>query len=246
MGSFVEGRNAVLEALRANVGLERVLVARGTERSGVLERIVRLAEEQGVPVEDVSRKDLDSISVRQAHQGVVAEVAPYEYVALADVLTRAREKGRSLILALDHITDPQNLGAIARSAEAVGADGIVIPSKRSVTVGAAALKASAGALMHIPVAREPNLVRVLEHCKEAGFWVAGACEDAGEDVWSAPLDDKTVLVLGSEGEGLSRLVAEHCDFMVTIPASGRIGSLNVAQACTVIAFEWFRRGYPGS
>ncbi len=149
---------------------------------------------------------------------------------------------RSLVVVLDHITDPGNLGAVARSVEAVGASGLVIPAKRSAEVGQVARKAAAGALEHLRVAKVANLSRALDELKQAGYWVAGASEHATESVWEARLDDRLVLVMGAEGSGLSRLVSEHCDFLVSLPMAGRVGSLNVAQAATVLAYEWLRRG----
>lgn len=238
----IEGRNAVLEALRAGVPMTRVLVAEGTKPDRALSDIERLARDAGVRVSRVPRRELDRRSEREAHQGVLAEAAPFSFTPLARVLSASEGKGRSLIIALDQVTDPGNLGAIARTAEVVGADCVLTAKRRSAGVTPAAYKASAGALAHIAVAREVNLVRSLEQCKEAGYWIAGASEAGGQLVWDAPLDGRVVLVMGSEGEGLARLTRETCDFLVTLPQSGKVGSLNVAQATTAIAYEWLRRG----
>ncbi|MBE0417848.1 MAG: 23S rRNA (guanosine(2251)-2'-O)-methyltransferase RlmB [Coriobacteriia bacterium] len=240
MSTLVEGRNAVLEALRAGVPVAAVLLASGSE-GGPIDEIRRLATARGIGVRTVSRRVLDERSVRGAHQGAMAEMAPFSYTPLAEVLERVGEREASLVVVLDHITDEGNLGAVARSAEVAGADALVIPKARSAGVGPAAYRTSAGALAHLPVIREPNLVRALERLKKAGYWVAGATQSATTVAWDAPLEGRLALVMGSEGEGLSRLVEKACDFTVRLPVAGRVGSLNVAQAATVLAFEWVRR-----
>ncbi len=161
------------------------------------------------------------------------------------MLADARSKPDSLIIALDHVTDPGNLGAVARSAEVVGADAVLVAKNRAAAVTPAAYKASAGALAHIALAQETNIARSLARCKEAGYWIAGASEHAEQTAWEAPLEGRIVLVMGSEGEGLARLTRESCDFLVRLPQAGRVGSLNVAQATTALAYEWLRRSDPG-
>lgn len=245
MSDLVEGRNAVLEALKAGVSFNKFLVARGLERAGVLDEIVRRAGEAGVSVEEAPRSKLDEISGGGVHQGVIGFTEPFSYTPLERILKDAEDSPHELLVALDHVTDPHNLGAIARSAEVVGARGVLIPSRRSASVGPAAMKASAGALAHLPVSREPNLVRMLESCKAAGFWVAGAAGDAPLLAWEAPLEGRLVLVLGAEDSGLSRLARDHCDFLVRLPVRGHVESLNVAQAATVLMFEWLRRSESG-
>lgn len=244
MSTVIEGRNAVLEALRAGTPVTAVLLAAGSA-GGAVDEIRRLAETRAVAVRTVSRQVLDERSVRGAHQGVIAEVAPFSYTPLEEVLDAVGERDVSLVIVLDHITDEGNLGAVARSAEVAGADALVIPKARSAGVGPAAHKTSAGALAHLPVVREPNLVRVLERLKDAGYWIAGATGSADTLVWDAPLEGRLVLVMGSEGAGLSRLVEKACDFLVRLPVAGRVDSLNVAQATTVLAFEWVRRTCAG-
>jgi 23S rRNA (guanosine2251-2'-O)-methyltransferase len=239
--SAIEGRNAVIEALRAGVPLSRVTIAEGTKPDRALDEILRRAEEAGIVVDRAPKRALDARSERGAHQGVIADTKPYKYASLDAVLARADGKPASLVIALDHITDPGNFGAIVRTAEVVGADGVVVANARQAAVTPAAYKSSAGALSHVLVAQEANLVRSLERCKKAGFWVAGASEHAEQTVWDAPLEGRIVLVMGSEGEGLSRLVRETCDFLVRLPQAGRVGSLNVAQATTAISYEWVRR-----
>jgi 23S rRNA (guanosine2251-2'-O)-methyltransferase len=221
--------------------LKRILIAEGTKPDRALDEITRRAGQRKIPVESVPRRELDRLSERGAHQGVVTEAAPFRYAALADVLRKTQGHERSLVIALDHVTDPGNLGAVARTAEVVGAACVLVQKRRSAAVTAAAWKSAAGALAHVPVAQEPNLVRALESLKSAGYWVAGASEHATQSVWEAPLEGRIVLVMGSEGEGLSRLTLETCDFLVSLPQAGRVGSLNVAQATTALAYEWLRR-----
>lgn len=242
MSELVEGRNAVAEALAAGLPLERVLIADGVRPDRALDRVRKLAQERGVQVVERPRRELDSMSDHGAHQGVVAIARPFRYAELSDVLGAVEGDADSLIVALDHVTDPGNLGAVARSAEAVGARAVVIESRRSAQVTAAAFKASAGAVAHVPMVRVANLTRALVAMKEAGYWVAGASEHAERSAWDAPLEGRLVLVMGAEGEGLSRLVRETCDFLVSLPVEGKVGSLNVAQAATVLAYEWARRG----
>ncbi|MHB1342276.1 MAG: 23S rRNA (guanosine(2251)-2'-O)-methyltransferase RlmB [Coriobacteriia bacterium] len=241
MSERIEGRNAVLEALRSGAALQRVQLARGIKADDAIREITSLARSAGIPVDDVDRSVLDRASERGHHQGVAAIAPDFRYAGLADVLARATDKERSIIVALDHVTDPGNFGAVIRSAECAGADGVVVAERRSAPVTAVVHKASAGATSHLPVARVPNLVRALEELKQSGYWVAGASEHAQDSLWEAPLEGRIVLVLGSEGTGLSRLVSETCDFTVSIPLVGQVGSLNVAQAATVLLFEWVRR-----
>lgn len=234
---YIEGRRACAEALEVGLPLKRALVARGDASLASL--IARLTA-AGVPVEEVSREKLDAISSHGAHQGIACQVAPYRYGSLSDVLERAGE-GDALVVVLDHVTDQGNLGAIVRSAEVVGAAGVIIPKARAAGVGVGAYKTSAGAVMHIPVVQVANLPAVLDKLKERGFWACASTEHARDSVWSAPMSGRLALVMGSEGEGVSRLVLEHCDFGCKLPQRGHIESLNVAQAATVMCYEWLRR-----
>jgi 23S rRNA (guanosine2251-2'-O)-methyltransferase len=165
----------------------------------------------------------------------------YEYATLFDLISLARGKKDALIVALDHITDAGNMGAVLRSAEVVGATGVLIPNKRAAPVNEAVYRASAGAVEYLKVAREANLVSALKRLKEEDFWIAGATEHARQDIWQAPLEGRIVLVMGAEDTGLSRLVRETCDFELKLPQSGFTPSLNVAQAATAIMYEWLRR-----
>ncbi len=237
----IEGRNAVIEALRARMPLKRIFIAEGTKPDRSLEEIDRRAKESGVTVERVPKRVLDAKSERGAHQGVIADAKPYPFATLDAVIARTEGKQNSLIIALDHITDPGNLGAVVRTAEVVGADGVLVAKRRSAGVTPAAYKSSAGALAHVLLAQEANLVQSLKRCQKAGFWIAGASEHAKQVAWDAPLEGRIVLVMGSEGEGLARLTQETCDFLVRLPQAGKVGSLNVAQAATALSYEWLRR-----
>lgn len=235
----------MLEALRAQMPLESISLAEGLKEDSGVAEIERRARQSGISVRRIQRRELDRMSERGAHQGVMAQASAFRFTPLNDMLRATKEGEASLVLVLDHITDPGNLGAVVRTAEVVGAAGVIVPSRRSAAVTPAAWKSAAGALAHVPIVQETNLVRALKSLKESGFWVAGASEHASDDVWSAPLEGRIALVMGSEGEGLSRLVTETCDFLVRLPQSGRVGSLNVAQAATAIAYEWMRRNREG-
>ena len=237
----IEGRNAVIEALRARMPLLRITIAEGAKPDRSLDEITRRAEEAGITLQRAPKRVLDANSEHGAHQGVIADAKPYPFASLDAVLKRAADKSVALIIALDHITDPGNLGAVVRTAEVVGADGVLVTKRRCAAVTAAAYKSSAGALAHVLLAQEANLASSLERCKEAGFWIAGASEHAEQTAWEAPLEGRIVLVMGSEGEGLARLTQKRCDFLVRLPQAGKTGSLNVAQAATALSYEWLRR-----
>lgn len=237
----VEGRNAVTELFASGRAVVRVHLLDGHRSDDALARIETEARGRGIPVVTASRRELDRLSERGAHQGVVAEVAPFAYADLDDVLARTAGRPASLLVALDHVTDPGNLGAVVRTAGVVGADAVIVPKDRAAAMTPSALKAAAGAAEHIAICREPNLVRALERCKEAGYWVAGASEHAEELAWDAPLEGRLVLVLGAEGTGLARLTERACDLLVRLPVHGPVGSLNVSAAAAVLAYEWLRR-----
>lgn len=214
------------------------------QQDPALDRIVGRLEERGVDVEFVPRSRLDQLSSHGAHQGIVVRAKPFEYADLSDVVAAAG-KGDALVIVLDHVTDEGNFGAIVRTAEVVGAAGVVIANARAAKVGVGAYKTSAGAVLHIPIAQVSNLPRALERLKSAGFWAAASTEHAQQDVWHAPMEGRLALVMGSEGSGISRLVLEKCDFACKLPQRGRVESLNVAQATTVMAYEWLRRQMAG-
>jgi 23S rRNA (guanosine2251-2'-O)-methyltransferase len=241
MGDRVEGRNAVGELLASGRRVQLLRVMDSTRPGDPLDSLRREAERAGVTVEVVSRRLLDKESARGAHQGVIAYVEEFQYTALAEVLATAANRECSLLVALDHVTDPGNLGAIVRTAEVAGADGVIIPRDRAAGMTSATFKAAAGAAEHVAVSREANLHRALGQCKDAGYWVVGASEHADELAWDAPMSGRTVLVMGNEGSGLARLTERTCDVLVRLPVAGHVSSLNVSAATAVLAFEWLRQ-----
>ena len=239
---FIEGRRAVAEALDAKVPLRRALLATGGEADATLAELARRLEGAGVRVEEVPRSKLDKLSSHGAHQGIVVEAQPFAYASLRRIIERAGD-GPALVIILDHVTDEGNFGAIVRSAEVVGAAGVVVANARAARVGVGAYKTSAGAVLHLPIAQVPNLAKAIEELKEAGFWAAGATEHASQSCWEAPLEGRIALVMGSEGDGLTRLARDRCDFLCKLPQRGITESLNVAQAATVLSYEWLRRSF---
>ncbi len=238
---LVEGRRAVDEALAAGVPVRRAHIAlnKGSQ-DPKLARLAATFEADGVEVDICSKARLDAMSSHGAHQGVVVELDDFPYADLEDVVAAAGD-GDALVLVLDHVTDEGNFGAIVRSAEVAGAAGVVIPKARAASVGVGAYKTSAGAVLHVPIARVSNLATAVDRLKEAGFWAGAATEHAEQDVWDAPLGGRFCLVMGNEQTGVSRLLLDRCDFSCRLPQRGRVESLNVAQAATVMAYEWMRR-----
>ena len=236
----LEGRNAVLEALRSGRDMEKLRVQKGNVE-GTIKRIVAQAAEKGIVIQEVSRQKLDELSQTKNHQGVIALVSAQNYAEVEDILAAAREKGEEpFLILLDGITDPHNLGAILRTAECAGAHGVIIPKRRSVGLNATVGKTSAGAIAYIPVARVTNLVKTMEQLKKEGLWFA--CADMGEcDYFDANLKGPIGLVIGSEGEGVSRLVKENCDFTASIPMYGKISSLNASVAAALLMYEVVRQ-----
>jgi 23S rRNA (guanosine2251-2'-O)-methyltransferase len=233
--TVIAGRNPVLEALKKDCLISRILVSVG-EKEGSMLKILSEARKKNIPVKQVSNTKLDSII--PAHQGVVAYISPIEFYEISDLLDVAKErKEPPFIVILDQIEDVHNLGAIARSAEAAGCHGIIIPLHRSAPVNAAAMKASAGALLHIKVARVTNLNAAIEQLKKQGLWICGTDKDANKQYYDADLKGPLAVVIGSEGAGMSRLVAKNCDFTVNIPLSGNITSLNASCAAAIVIFE---------
>jgi 23S rRNA (guanosine2251-2'-O)-methyltransferase len=235
---WVAGRNSVVEALREGVPVNGVYVAEGAERDGRLREAFRLSSEKGISLLEVTKAELDRMTSGAVHQGLAARIPAYEYAHPDDLLERARELGEEpLVVALDQVTDPRNLGAVVRSAAAFGAHGVVVPERRAAGMTAAAWKTSAGAAARIPVAQAVNLVRQLKSYQDAGCMVVGLAADG--DVSLPALDLATgplVVVVGSEGEGLSRLVAETCDQLVSIPMANRVESLNAGVAASVALY----------
>ena len=241
----IEGRNAILEALRSGLKVQKALVLHGVKSNKSIDEILAYLQDQGVKPKFVKRPELDNISEHGAHQGVMIWTAPFEYTPLGKLIARAADASFELIVVLDHVTDPGNLGAIARSAEVLGAAGLIVAKDRAAAVTPAAFKSAAGALSHLPIAQVTNISRALEQVKEAGYWVAGASEQADVSAWDAELSGKIALVMGAEGKGLSRLVQKNCDFLVKLPQYGKVNSLNVAQAATALMYEYTRQNAPG-
>lgn len=235
---LIAGRNPVAEAIRANLPIERVFVLSSIKDDRV-EEVIRRATTLGAPVFEVTRRDLDVATEGGVHQGVAIEVRGYDYMQVDDLIIASLQQAKTpLLVALDQVTDPHNLGAVLRSSGAFGADGVIIPERRSAGVTAAAWKVSAGAAARVPVARATNLVRALENCKKAGFFIVGL--DAGGDAQLRDLSlasEALVVVTGAEGAGLSRLVREACDQIVSIPISSTVESLNAAVATGIALYE---------
>ena len=238
--SVIYGRNAVLEALKSDKEFDKIFVKKG-EREGSIKLLVAKARERNIPVLDASLSKLDELSEGGVHQGVVALVSQVTYSEVYDILAMAREKGESPFLVIcDGISDPHNLGAVIRSAECAGAHGVIIPKHRSATVSATAVKSSAGAVNLMPIARVTNLSNLIDSLKDEGFFIYGA-EAGGSSVYETDMRGSAALVLGSEGDGISRLVKSKCDFIVSIPMYGRVNSYNVSCAAAIILSEAARQ-----
>lgn len=237
--AIVYGRNPVREALLAGTRLKRLVVAEGLEDDERLREILRLAAAQEVPVERAERHRLDDVAHNQAHQGVLAYVGRRHYLELDDLVAAAPED--AVLLVLDGIQDPQNLGAICRSAEAAGVAGVVLPRHRAAEVTAAVAKASAGAVEHLRLAQVAGIPQALERLKAAGFWVVGLAAESDTVYHQARLTGKLAIVVGAEGEGLHRLVAERCDQLLRLPMLGHVTSLNVSAAAAIVVYEALRQ-----
>ena len=235
---WVAGRNSVVEALRAGIPVNGVYVAEGADRDGRLREAFKLAAEQGISLLEVTRNELDRMTSGAVHQGLAARIPSYEYAHADDLLDRAAEQGeKPLIVVLDSVTDPRNLGAVVRSAAGFGAHGVVIPERRAAGMTASAWKTSAGAAARIPVAQTVNLVRQLKTYQDAGCMVIGLAADGDIELPDLDLaDGPLVVVVGSEGKGLSRLVAETCDQLVSIPMANQVESLNAGVAASVTLY----------
>ena len=244
MSDIIYGRNAVTEALKSGRSFNKVVVALGN-LGGDIKNITALAKEKGIPIERAEMKRMDKITQGERHQGVIAYVSPVEYKTLEDILEIAREKNEQpFILLLDEITDPHNLGAIIRSAEAMGAHGILLPKRRSAKLNETVAKTSAGAVNYVAVAQIGNAAQTVENLKKQGFWTVGA-DMAGENIENADLTLPTLLVIGSEGKGIGRLLKEKLDILVKIPMTGKINSLNASVAAGILIYEVMKRRIKG-
>lgn len=238
---IIEGRNAVIEALRVGRSIDKIFIAKG-ETDKTLGHIASKAREAGIVVVDADRRKLDNMSVTHSHQGVIALVGVNEYCSVEDILAVAEKKGEApFVIVCDEVSDPRNLGAIIRSAECAGAHGVIIPKRRSAGLTAIVGKASAGAAEHMAIARVPNIPAVLKELKDKGLWVYGAAAGGSNGLWDTDFTGATALVIGSEGDGIGRLVRENCDFIVNIPMVGKINSLNASAAASVIMYEVLRQ-----
>lgn len=236
----IEGRNAVLEAFRSGKPIDKLFVLDGC-MDGPVRTILREAKKHDTVVNYVERERLDQLSETKKHQGVIAMATAYEYATVEEILAKAEEKGEPpFVILLDGIEDPHNLGAIIRTANLAGAHGVIIPKRRAVGLTAIVAKTSAGALNYTPVAKVTNLKQTMEELKEKGIWFVGA-DMGGETMYDLDLKGPIGLVIGSEGEGISKLVKEHCDFIASIPMKGEIDSLNASVAAGVLAFEIVRQ-----
>ena len=240
MSEQIEGRNAVLEAFRSGKCVDKLFILDGCQ-DGPVRTIAREARKTDTIINYVSKERLDQLSERHAHQGVIAQVAAYDYSTVDEILARAEEKGEApFLIILDNVEDPHNLGAIIRTANLAGAHGVIIPKRRAVGLTSTVAKTSAGAINYTPVAKVTNIVRTIEELKEKGIWFV--CADmGGETMYDLDLTGPMGLVIGNEGEGVSRLVREACDFTASIPMKGDIDSLNASVAAGVLAYEIVRQ-----
>ena len=240
MSEQIEGRNAVLEAFRSGKCVDKLFILDGCQ-DGPVRTIAREARKTDTIINYVSKERLDQLSETHAHQGVIAQVAAYDYSTVDEILARAEEKGEApFLIILDNVEDPHNLGAIIRTANLAGAHGVIIPKRRAVGLTSTVAKTSAGAINYTPVAKVTNIVRTIEELKEKGIWFV--CADMGcETMYDLDLTGPMGLVIGNEGEGVSRLVREACDFTASIPMKGDIDSLNASVAAGVLAYEIVRQ-----
>ena len=238
---IIEGRNAVIEALRAGTAMDKIYLAKG-ETDATLGHIASTARSKGIVVVEADRRKLDAMSATHSHQGVIAVAAVREYASVADILQAARDKNEPpLVVVCDELSDPHNLGAVIRTSEAAGAHGVIIPKRRSAGLTAVVAKTSAGAVSYLPVARVANLTALLKELKEEGLWVFGTAADGATSLYQADLKGPAAIVIGSEGDGMSRLVREQCDFLVSIPMRGQVNSLNASAAAAVVLYEAVRQ-----
>jgi 23S rRNA (guanosine2251-2'-O)-methyltransferase len=233
----IEGRNPVIEALKSGRSINKILISKG-EKEGSIKQIIAMAKENRVVVQEVEKAKLDSVSLTHSHQGVIAYVSIKDYVEVDDILDIAEAKDEpNFIIILDGITDAYNLGSILRTANAVGAHGVIIPKRRAIGLNTAVSKASAGAIEYVPVAQVTNIAQTIEYLKKKNIWVVGTDMSGEKPFYKNDLKGNIALVVGSEGEGTSKLVLEKCDFVVNLPMKGQISSLNAAVAGAIVMYE---------
>lgn len=240
---FIIGKNPVIEALKSERDINKILIAEGSQK-GQMQQVIGLAKERNVLIQFVPKKKIDGM-VEGNHQGVVAQVAAYQYAELEDLFSLAEKKNEApFFILLDEIEDPHNLGSIMRTADAVGAHGIIIPKRRAVGLTATVAKASTGAIEYIPVVRVTNMARTIDDLKEKGVWIAGTDAKGKEDFRSFDGTLPLGLVIGSEGKGMGRLIRDKCDFLIRLPMKGQVTSLNASVAAALLMYEVFRKRYP--
>jgi 23S rRNA (guanosine2251-2'-O)-methyltransferase len=238
---YIYGLNPIIEALGSESGrLKKIIVADG-RKGDALHNIIVKAKQKGIPVEVTDRDYLDRIAGRKSHQGVLALCESFSYADVDDLIATDADKKGDLILILDSISDPQNLGSLIRTANCCGAKGVIIPEDRAASVTATVIKASAGAVRHTPVAKVVNLLRTIEYLKEKGFWIYGTDADGGQDIHFMNYDRRIGLVMGSEGKGMRPSIRKQCDFLLSIPMNGKINSFNVSVAAGIIMYEIGRK-----
>lgn len=238
--AIIEGRNPIIEALKNNRSIEKIMVNKAS-KEGSIKKILAMAKENKVIIQEVDRHKLDEISESHAHQGVIAITSDYRYYDLDEILEIPKERGEDpFFIILDGITDPHNLGSIIRTADAVGAHAVIIPKRRSVQITPIVAKASAGAVEYLPVCKVTNIVNTIKTLKENGLWIAAVDMD-GQTFYQQNLGGPLGLVVGSEGEGISRLVKQNCDFTVSMPMSGNVTSLNASVAGGILLYEVYRQ-----
>jgi 23S rRNA (guanosine2251-2'-O)-methyltransferase len=237
----VEGRRAVLETLRGSRSVSELLVAEGMQKSGVLDEILALAKRKRVAVTFLPRKEVDRLAQSENHQGVIIRVEPYRYASFKQVYRALEGSVDPLVVLLDGVTDPHNLGSVARTCEAVSVDALLLPRSRSAPVTPVVFHTSSGAVENVHIATVPNLVNVMRELKKLGLWVVGADASAETTCFESDLTGPLALVMGSEGQGLHRLVRDSCDILVGVPMFGKVSSLNVSVATAVILYEALRQ-----
>ncbi|NHM33355.1 23S rRNA (guanosine(2251)-2'-O)-methyltransferase RlmB [Neobacillus terrae] len=240
---YITGKNPVIEALKSNRDINKILIAEGSQR-GQMTQIIQLAKETNVLVQFVPKKKIDQLT-DTIHQGVLAYVAAYQYAEIDDLFQEAEKRNEPpFFLLLDEIEDPHNLGSIMRTADAVGAHGIIIPKRRAVGLTATVAKASTGAIEHIQVVRVTNMARTIEELKERGVWIAGTDASGKEDYRQMDGTMPLGLIVGSEGKGMGRLIKDKCDFLIRLPMAGKVTSLNASVAAALLMYEVYRKRHP--
>ncbi|MCS7463554.1 23S rRNA (guanosine(2251)-2'-O)-methyltransferase RlmB [Paenibacillus doosanensis] len=241
MEEFIAGKHSVLEALRSGRTINKIWIAENAQKQ-LTQPIIAEAKQHGVIVQTADKRKLDQMVENVQHQGVVAQVAAYEYVEVDDILARAESRGEEpFILILDEIEDPHNLGSILRTADCTGVHGVIIPKRRSVGLTATVSKTSAGAVEYVPVARVTNLAQTIDQLKDRGVWVAGTDVAAQQPLYKTNLNMPLALVIGNENKGMGRLIKEKCDFLLKLPMFGHINSLNASVAASVFMYEVVRQ-----